>query len=292
MKMVPLTYDFSFKRVFELNPKILKQFLFEVLDLERIVDPKKCKMKINPNELTKTNSNEYQKTLDVYVVLNKNIHIDIEMNSKYFEDIKLRNLMYVDKANSLLLEKGDEYKLLDEKFLYQLNLNAMEKQVVFGEDVIVPYGINTGKIYNENKKVVVKFLAYYRYLFYNKGTKEKSDIWLAMLTAEDFTELYDILDEILTPNERNKFIRDVVMMSKDNFILHEWEKEKLDALVENQMKKNSFNAGKEEGLEQGLVQGSKEKQREIAKNMIKEDVDIDFVIKVTGLSETELEELK
>ncbi len=82
-------------------------------------------------------------------------------------------------------------------------------------------------------------------------------------------------------------------MSNDNFILHEWEKEKLDALVESQMKKRllqeGIEQGLEQGLEQGIEQGSKEKQIEIAKNMLAKGTDIKFISEVTGLEKEEIE---
>ena len=286
--MVPLTYDFSFKRVFELNPELLKTFLFKTLELYSILEIKKSTMKFVPTELSKTTDKEYKKTVDIYVILNKNVHIDIEMNTKDFNDIRLRNFMYADKINSLLLEKGEDYHLLNERYLYQLNLNVKEKYPIIGEDIIVPYGIKSKTVYNDNKKIVLKYLAYYRQLYYNNSIKKESDIWLAMLTAKTFTELYEILDKVVTPKERDKFIGDVINMSKDEFILHEWEKEKLDALVENEMKKNSFNEGHAEGLSEGMSQ----EKLEIAKAMLNENTDIEFICKVTGLKKEEIEALK
>ena len=53
---------------------------------------------------------------------------------------------------------------------------------------------------------------------------------------------------------------------------------------------------KAEGLTQGLSQGKelgvREERLEIAKKMLKENVDVDFIVKMTGLSKEELEKLK
>lgn len=291
-EMIPLTYDFSFKKVFGGNLKILKKFVIDVLKLDEIVDPNDCNIELVSNELPKENRKEYKKTVDIYVVLNKMIHIDVEVNTEFFSDIKLRNLMFADKANSLLLEKGDHYRLLNKKYLYQLNLNVAEKQILVGEDIVVPYGLNTKRIYNENKKIVIKYLAYYRNLFYNKNTKRKEDIWLAALTAEKFTELYDILSYILAPEDRDVFIKDVVSMSKDFFSLHEWEKEKLDALVEDEKRKRIEKEGLEKGFEKGIEQGIEQEKLEIAKNMINMNIDLKTISQATGLKSEEIEKLK
>ncbi len=73
-------------------------------------------------------------------------------------------------------------------------------------------------------------------------------------------------------------------MSKDGFSIHEWHKETFDAYIENK----KMTRAKKEGIEQG----SKQKQFEIAKNMLKENSDINFICKVTGLDKEEIESLK
>jgi len=51
------------------------------------------------------------------------------------------------------------------------------------------------------------------------------------------------------------------------------------------------NSEKLEGYEQGIEQGQQERNVEIAKNMLKEDADINFISKVTGLSIGQISEL-
>ena len=60
MKMVPLTYDFSFKRVFNWKLDLLADFLISVLELNHI-NPKYCELKWLPNEMPKENKKEYKK---------------------------------------------------------------------------------------------------------------------------------------------------------------------------------------------------------------------------------------
>ncbi|MBQ8379403.1 MAG: hypothetical protein IJX34_01145 [Clostridia bacterium] len=56
-------------------------------------------------------------------------------------------------------------------------------------------------------------------------------------------------------------------------------------------KSKGLKQGKEQGLQEGKVQGKKESQIEIAKNMLKENMDIAIISKLTGLSEVEIKEL-
>ena len=48
----------------------------------------------------------------------------------------------------------------------------------------------------------------------------------------------------------------------------------------------------ENAKEEGLAEGSKQKEIEIAKNMLTENTDIDFISKVTSLTKEEIESLK
>ena len=50
--------------------------------------------------------------------------------------------------------------------------------------------------------------------------------------------------------------------------------------------------GREEGLQQGIKQGELEKQITIAKNMLNKNTDISFIAEVTGLSITQIKNIK
>lgn len=144
------------------------------------------------------------------------------------------------------------------------------------------------EVYHANFVIVLKYLEVYRKLYYNKNIRDEETAWLTALTAKSFTEVYDILKNILEENELDKFIRDVIRMSKDEFVLHEWEKEKLDALVEYEKISNAQEEGKIEGIEQG----SRQEKLEIAKNMLVKGTDIEYISEVTGLTKKEIEKLK
>ena len=85
-------------------------------------------------------------------------------------------------------------------------------------------------------------------------------------------------------------------MSKDGFILHEWQKDKFDALVKyneiEDAKKEGIEKGKAEGIEEGIEKGknigTKEKTIEIAKNMLKKKMSIKDISEITGLTEDEV----
>ena len=300
LTLVPLTYDKAFKRIFRTNLDILKDFLKDVIPLD--ID-KECNIRLMDGELPKENMKEKGKIIDIYVVLDGKIYVDIEMNKSKFETVLQRNIKYKDKLSSMLPESNEDYKKLTSKKLYQLNLNAYPYEKIL-DDIIVLYGLKTHHIYSSDECMVVKSLERYRDLYYNKGNKEKDVIWLTILTSRTFTELYELSRQILSKEKVKKLMEAAISMSKDGFILHEWQKDKFDALVKYNEIEDAKKEGKSLGIEEGKslgieegralgkAEGTKEKAIEIAKNLIKENVDINIIVKSTGLTKKDINLLK
>ena len=319
--LVPLTYDFSFKRIFandnSIDHTILKMFLISVLKLE--IDPYTCQIDILQSELPKENSKEYKKTVDINVLLNNNIHLDIEMNNKKYEKIIHRNSLYESKLFTMAFESSTKNEEFLKQYICQLNLNNYEKvksnniiEKLEGEDIVAFTSIKNGNIYMKNRITILKYLDYYKNLYYTKPSEcEKDDLWLALLTSESFSELNNYLEQLLPDDLRELFLREAIDMSKDKFILHEWQYDKMQDLekkeeelyYENQMKE-TFNQGIEQGIEkgieqgiekgieQGIEQGTEKTKVDIIKEMLKEKSSYEFISKITGKSIKEIKEIE
>ena len=293
--LIPITFDYFFKSLFSDNLDILRKFILSQIDTEII--PEECKITLLNSELPKENKDEYKKTIDLYVLINNSIYVDIEINKERFEDVKLRNLLYESKLHSMILEKGESIKKLEKKCFVQINLNAVDKDSDIGEDTIVSYSLKTKQIYSLNRYTLIKYLEYYRNLYYNKNEDLPCDkIWLVSFTSKTFVELYDVLEKILTQEERERYLRKVIDLSKDVFMIHEWEKEKLDELVRITREKNATKRGLAkgiaQGLEQGLEQGIEQNRIETVKKMLNEEFDISIISKITDMSEEEIMKIK
>ena len=284
LKLIPLTFDKMFKSVFTYDLEIFKEFL--ILETNLDLDIESTSISLLNSELPKGIIKEYQKTIDIYVSLNDNTRIDVELNNASYNDLlSIRNSLYESKLFSMSLESGESIKELANKKIIQLNLNTKDLNITYGEDILMTYGIKTGNFYLKNRQIILKYLAYYKKMYYNFDIKlSKSELWLVVILSETFTELYDLLGELLSDLKREKFIRKVIEMSKDTFILHEWEKEKMDELTKL--------AYKEDGLEEGFADGLQKRSQEIAKNMLKENITLDVISKCTGLSFEEIEKIK
>lgn len=283
LTLVPLTYDKAFKRIFRINLDILKEFLKDVIPLE--ID-KECNIRLMDGELPKENMKEKGRIVDIYVVLDGKIYVDIEMNKSKFENVLQRNIKYKDKLSSMIPENDEDFKSITSTKLYQLNLNAYPFEKIL-DDIIVLYGLKTHKIYSSDECMIVKSLERYRDLYYNKSNKEKDVIWLTILTSRTFTELYELSRQILSRDKVKKLMEAAVSMSKDGFILHEWQKDKFDALV----KYNEIEDAKKEGRTEGIAEGTKEKTIEIARNLLNMQMSIGDISKATGLTEDEIKSL-
>ena len=293
LNLIPLTFDFMFKGIFMNNLELLKEFIIYQLDMNLNIN--ECKIQLLNSELPKENKKEYKKTVDIYVSINNCIYTNIEVNREYFKDVKSRNMLFADKLYSMMLEQGENVSELNKKIFVQINLNAMEKldksknKIKIGSDRVVMFGLDSNQIYTENKFTLVKYLEYYRNIYYNEDNKlSKSEKWLVVLTSRNFKELYDLLENVLDEEERDNFIRKVVRMSSDKFIISEWEMQKLDELVEVTKHENAI----KEGIEQGIQQGIQQNKIEFITNMLKEKMDINLISKITNLSEEEIMKIK
>ena len=291
-QMIPLTMDLMFKNVFTDDLDILKEFL--ILETGLDLDIKKTNLTILNNELPKENMKEYKKTIDIYVVLNDKVNINVELNDSSFNEVlSLRNGMYESKLYSMLLEKGEKPEDLVNRKLIQLNLNTKDASVKYGEDILVTYGVKTGNFYLKNKQTILKYLAYYKNLYYNFDINlSKSELWLVVILSKNFTELYDLLENLLTNEKREKFIRKVMNMSKDTFILSEWEKDKMDRLKELARLEDAkiegheagYSEGHSSGYSEGLEQGIQENKKEIVLNMFANGLSLEMIAKCTNLT--------
>ena len=269
--MLPITFDPIFKSVFSRNLEVLKELLVDILHLEYELE--ELDIRILNNELPKENYKEYQKRIDVNIVLNDDIYVEIEINKENFELVKYRNKMYADKLYSMLLESGENARKLEYIRFYQLNLNTENKSEKVGEHIIVPYDISTDSVYISNEQTILKYLEFYYRLYYNEPKKRTRDvIWLASLNAKSFTELYQILKGVLANKELTKFLKDVINMSLEDFNLHEWQREKLDDLVAYNREQYAMKTG----IEQNTI--------DIVKELLKNNIEIDIISKVTKKS--------
>lgn len=293
--MIPLTFDKMLKALFENNPNIYKMFIISVVHLE--LEDSKVNMEIKNNELPISNYREYKKVIDFNVDINKNILLNIELNKSYFKNVKFRNHYYKAKKISMNLKQGEDIKRLKELKNIQLNLNVKDKSTTLGEDIVVPYSIIINTVYVNNDITYIRYLDYYRNLYYNGNVKLTEDeLWLVLLTSENYIELNEIASKFLNDEIREKLVKDVIRLSNDNAIFDEYEQMVGDALIdyeEQQMfLEEGYTNGVEEGREEGYTSGSENATKEIIKTMLKNKYNHEEISKISGKTIEEIKEIE
>ena len=137
------------------------------------------------------------------------------------------------------LKSGDNIKKLNNIYYYQINLNVKDtkdeydKKITKGTRTICAVELESQIIYLNNDITFIKYLDFYRNLYYNKGVKlTESEMWLVMLTSKNYKELYETLGYILNKEDRNDFIRKVIELSNDKFFMDDWNEQIWDEYIE------------------------------------------------------------
>ena len=89
-----------------------------------------------------------------------------------------------------------------------------------------------------------------------------------------------------------KYMEELVKVNEDADFLNFISVEKDNMMIENSIRDEATKKGLKEGLEKGLERGTEQSKNEIAKNMLKKDLDISLISEVTGLSNEQINNLK
>ena len=283
IEMIPLIMNSAFKSVMTKNTSVFKKFLIETLHLD--IDPRDANLIFLDKELIKENYKEKGKSVDLNVKLDNNLFINIEVNRYNYEHIKLRNKLYLEKLHTMQYEVGNNYNDLNSEYIYQLNLNYKDNYKGIGENIIVSYDITSNKIFDDNLKIYIKHLEYYKNMFYtNSKSMTYDEIFMAGMLSNNFTEIYNIMKNILSTKELNRFMGSVINMSKEYFPIHEWEKEKMDKLVRDTARK--------EAIKEGLEQGREEETIHIIKIMLKKKMPYEDISEISGKTINDIKKIE
>ena len=229
--------------------------------------------------------------LDVRVEGDANIDIEMQVTAK--EYIADRILWYWAKMYSRELEQGKEYSSTKRAIcvlIADFNLKKLKEIPKY----MTKWNIREEKykevILTDKLEIIIIELEKLR-----GGYKDKNQ------------ELIDWCEFIMNPEkldkrilERNEYIK---MASEElNKINSDKRERRLAELREKAIldeiaiRNTGYSDGKEDGLKEGLREGLKEgkkaKSIEIAKNLLSMKVDIDIIMKATGLEREEIEKIK
>lgn len=272
-KMEVLNNDIIFKNIFNVKETI-KRLLEETLEL------KVKEVYLANTEMPVEKIKERRKILDLVVYTEKEV-INVEVNNAYKKDLYIRNFLYFCKLISNNLEKSKDYTKLGKHIQLNLTWN-MQKYIPFDirEKKKLEFYVKdeeTGlKVFEDKFKIVNINMDYYVELWYSKKV-EKESPFLLLLAAPTIEEM----DEIARGDRlMEKIAKEVKKLNFDPKITEEIAFENEQEIWANTMHSR------------GYEQGSKQEKIGIARNMLKDDIPIDTIIKYTGLKKEEIESLK
>ena len=303
-KFFPIMKDWYFKRFLRENPK----FLCKLVNVTLGLNVKVKDIKFDSTELSKENSEEYFKDVDILFHIGKYITVDIECNSRYFESCSERNLAYADKLYGTCYKSGTDYSEIKEYQVYQLNLNPFEKRFKrYTNESIYETGEKSSKIYTKNKRIVLKYLEYYYYLYYNLGIRTKEVVILASLISKSFKEFYFLMLDIFSKKDADDILRRMISMNINGFAVGEmWSKERYDyiaaekekEIIERELqdslelgRKDGIAIGKEQGISIGKEQGTVETKENIVNNMLRKNMSYELISEVSDMPVNEVKRL-
>ena len=280
-KLLKVTNDYVFKRIFgkKGNEDITRSFI-EAVTSEYYEDINLEDTPILERDLLENKMG----ILDVKVVANEINDIDIEMQVTKSEHIAERILWYWAKMYASSIEKGEGYSstkraicimIADfkverlkeiENYHTKWNIREEEKKDIILTDKLEIHIIELAKLKD-------------------KDSKEKLKECCKFIKAPESVEEATMKEIKRAKEELDKISQD----KKERRLAELREKAIMDEMA---IRDSGYNEGKKYGIEEGLKNGKKIRSIEIAKEMLKENIDLSLVSKITGLSIEELKNIK
>ena len=207
--------------------------------------------------------------------------INLEMNQEYYEGLLKKNEDYLFKLAAESIHVGESYS--SQKKVIQINFDHFWKydhrtiinfrmrddtghyQETPGEPIVESYHVNLAKI--ENK-------------YYNKEEMTREEKLLLLLAMDQLESIEEISKGDYVMEEVKKKLVD---LTEDANFIGLYDKEEADRRELYDRTRYAEKLGHESGLKEG--------QLKIARKMKDEHMDLDTIVRITGLSMEEIEKL-
>lgn len=278
-RFIKLCSDTTFKYLWK-NEKTRNWFIEIILDKTGI---DLSNFTLVDNE-SNTGSNIKDQRNDLALSDMNNEIVIIEMNSTYSEgeERKYRYYLYRRAGNNYLV--GDEYTDRKHTILIAFNNyirpNMPDKNVIYSW-----FGDHEDNINYKDIEMYEIFLPKFYNLCYHESNK--IDKRLSMFGATS----YDDMKKSTSNKDDLYIIEELIRLGKMDEFIDEYDHEIVIQKLINTYKIEGRNQGLEEGKAKGKAEGEKSKQIEIAKKMLKDNINIEFISKYTGLTITEIKKL-
>lgn len=293
MKLLSLTSDFVFKKLFSENPDLLLSLLNSFPNFSGEKSIKEIKI-LNP-EISRDIFDDKLSILDILAEDQNGYKFHIEMQGFFHQNYQERILYYWSKLYSRVIKKGEKYKSLRKVIsisflnfnifknqeevhsIYKV-LNIYKPEICLTEDLEI-HTIELKKFHKQIKDLHGSFDSWLYTLKEAATIKGES---MKSLTANNPTIKKALAElKILSRDKKNRELYEMKMKGLSDY------RSDIEGYYEDGIQK-----GKEEGIKIGEEKGIKLEKQKIAQSMLSENCDMKLIVKVTGLTVKEIRALK
>ena len=271
MKNLNLTNDFVFKKVFgkKGNESILKDLLEAILKIKI----KKIELQTEV-ELERELIDDKTGVLDIEATIDDNTIIDIEMQMRNQYNMKERSLYYWAGLYYTGLKKKEEYKENKRAITINIVNFDMFKEGPYHEKIELRREYKNILLTN---KLEIHFIQLSKFLKEGQEEKDKKMWqWLTFICNKNRKEVERVMKEnkeIEKANEELEYLTGDDAVRRIAFLREKAERDYI----------SNMSGAREEGAKKAKI--------EIAKAMLAEGMEKEKIIKITGLTEEEMEEI-
>lgn len=274
-KFISLLNDTTFKALWK--KEVTRKFLWKVIYKITGLDVKDYTL--IDNELN-TGNNHKDYRLDILLKKENNI-VNIEMNQFISEYTPTKNHTYLNRLAGNAYLEGETYQKF---YVTQINFNNSfcKENKDIGISIYEFVDLeNNLKI--EGLKCYEIYLEKYKNICYNDANEVGK--YLGFFKAENYEEMLELAQG---NKEMLELVDELERLSRDEYFGGLYDASVIQKKCENSARSDGFNEGHKEGIQEGRTQ----EKNEIAIAMLRENEDMSNILKYTGLSIEEINQLK
>ena len=196
-----------------------------------------------------------------------------------------RNTIYMAKALASEFDSGSTKEdFEDTKPVIQINFNNFNKPK--NRDIVI-YGLNEKNTPNEYSDILeihqINLVKIREKKYTDIGKLKGCEKVGLLMSSESIEDVVRICKDVLSEEDLEKVVKRLYELNSDKNLWTLYDKEDLNRQISESKKKEGQAIGKKEG--------KAEEKIEIAKNMLKENADINFISRVTGLTVEEINKM-
>ena len=294
MKYLDPKADLTFKKIFGNHPKRLISLLNALLPLSE--EEQIHEIEYLPTELVPELEGHKNTIVDVLCTDAMGRKFCVEMQMEWSNAFKQRVLFNASKLYVSQAMKREKYS--DLQPVYSLNL----VNDIFEHDT--PEFIHNYRIVHDkdSNKVIeglhFTFIELPKFTPHSIADKRMMVLWLRFLT-EINANTQEIPSDLLRDPEIGKAVEELKISGFTDAELRAYDKFWDSVRVEKTLQYDSYQQGIEKGMEEGMKQGmakgeevgKSQRSIEIAKNMLAKGMDAAMVMEITGLTESQMQQL-